>query len=256
MSDLLDDFEIGPTGFIPNYDNHCRVYSRSYELQYVEDGGVFLEYNGQLHKLDRGSIWINHPGIRYEYWPQPEIGWWRHRYIVFSGSICDHWRHYQLLPLEPYQHDPVPDAAARLDRIMECARHPGQPLYRLEAANLLENFLIDLVRENQLIQPEWLSAAMRELEKGPLPDYEKIAASSGMSLRSFLRKFHKYAGCSPHQYFLKSRIQQATRYLETTDLSLKEIATELGFADTAHLVRQYRTLTGMSPGAHRKSHQE
>ncbi|MYW19697.1 helix-turn-helix domain-containing protein [Streptomyces sp. SID2955] len=91
--------------------------------------------------------------------------------------------------------------------------------------------------------------AMRNLDK-PLT-LTDLARHAGVSVRTLTRRFHAESGVSPLQWLLHQRIERAKELLETTRLSMDQVAAAcgLGTADSmrAHLVRR----TGLTPSAYR-----
>ncbi|MFJ4579944.1 GlxA family transcriptional regulator [Streptomyces echinatus] len=91
--------------------------------------------------------------------------------------------------------------------------------------------------------------AMRNLDK-PLT-LTDLARHAGVSVRTLTRRFHAESGVSPLQWLLHQRIERARELLETTRLSMDQVAAAsgLGTADSlrAHLVRR----TGLTPSAYR-----
>ena len=57
----------------------------------------------------------------------------------------------------------------------------------------------------------------------------------------------KHTGVSLHQYLLNVRIRQAVLLLETTDLPINQIATQVGFRDTSYFSQFFKKSTGHSP---------
>ncbi|MFF8732594.1 GlxA family transcriptional regulator [Streptomyces sp. NPDC015171] len=91
--------------------------------------------------------------------------------------------------------------------------------------------------------------AMRNLDK-PLT-LTDLARHAGVSVRTLTRRFQAESGVSPLQWLLHQRIERAKELLETTRLSMDQVAAAsgLGSADSlrAHLVRR----TGLTPSAYR-----
>lgn len=248
-----DYFDISFCGYFPRYNHRCHVISRYYELQYVASGGVDLDFEGQHYRIEGGGGWLINPAIDYTYRPQEKYGWWEHRFIVFSGSIVDYWRDAGLLPKLPWQAPSGLGFAARLDRVIELARQIHLPLNRIEAANLMEKIFIDLRRVDAATpEPPWLERILARLNTATgSPDYQKLAAAGGMSRRTLFRQFQIEMGMTPHQYYLRARIKMAERLLETTTLPINDIAAQLGYADPAHLARQFKSVNSITPGEYR-----
>ncbi|WP_246576530.1 helix-turn-helix domain-containing protein [Actinospica durhamensis] len=78
-----------------------------------------------------------------------------------------------------------------------------------------------------------------------------LARESHSSVRTLTRRFQAETGMSPLQWLLHQRLERARELLETTDLSLEQVAhhSGLGTADSLrqHLVRR----SGITPSAYR-----
>lgn len=66
--------------------------------------------------------------------------------------------------------------------------------------------------------------------------------------RSLQRLTRRQLGLTPKWLIQRRRLQEAAERLRGADTTLAVIAAELGYADEAHLVRDFRTVTGMTPG--------
>lgn len=63
----------------------------------------------------------------------------------------------------------------------------------------------------------------------------------------FSRAFKSTTGRSPHQVISEMRIERAKALLREADLSMTELALELGFSSSAHFSSRFRQLTGLTP---------
>ncbi len=77
-----------------------------------------------------------------------------------------------------------------------------------------------------------------------LEDLLKIAH---MSRSNLMRVFRAATGQSPIEYLIRLRIQKAMALLRNTDLTITEIALEVGFNDSNYFTRQFRKVHGSSP---------
>ncbi|WAC57457.1 helix-turn-helix domain-containing protein [Gordonia sp. SL306] len=66
--------------------------------------------------------------------------------------------------------------------------------------------------------------------------------------RSLQRLTQRRLGLTPKWLIQRRRLQEAAERLRGSGTTLAMIAAELGYADEAHLVRDFRTVTGMTPG--------
>lgn len=74
-----------------------------------------------------------------------------------------------------------------------------------------------------------------------------IAHSCCTSESNLRRLFCQHIGMSPAKYRIQMKLNQAMFMLDSTDLSINEIAASLNFYDTAYFCKTFRTYTGMTP---------
>ena len=82
----------------------------------------------------------------------------------------------------------------------------------------------------------------------------EMARTTGMSPRAFERSFQREYGLPPQQYLKRLRIQTACRLLVETRESIAHIGLRCGFADQSHLTREFRRVTGLTPGSYREKY--
>ncbi|MFP5218169.1 MAG: GlxA family transcriptional regulator [Actinomycetes bacterium] len=82
---------------------------------------------------------------------------------------------------------------------------------------------------------------------------EVLARRALMSPRSFARHFRAATGTTPHAWLLAQRLQRAQHLLETSDLSVDEVAQRCGFGAATTLRGHFASRFGTSPQAYRKT---
>jgi transcriptional regulator GlxA family with amidase domain len=80
-----------------------------------------------------------------------------------------------------------------------------------------------------------------------------IAKHFGLSERTLTRRFQRAAGTTPWQYLLNLRLSEAESLLRTSNLSITEVAAEIGILDSAHFARQFKKINRLSPSEYRKA---
>jgi AraC family transcriptional regulator, transcriptional activator FtrA len=78
-----------------------------------------------------------------------------------------------------------------------------------------------------------------------------LAAETGMSVRTFLRRFKAATGVPPGEWLLTERLLRARDLLETTPHSIEDIAVASGFGSSATLRHHFRARLATSPAAYR-----
>lgn len=76
---------------------------------------------------------------------------------------------------------------------------------------------------------------------------DELASASGLAPRTFARRVAKVTGLSPVQYLQRIRVERAVELLESTTLSVEEIARRVGYAEPTTLRRLLRRATGGGP---------
>ena len=80
-----------------------------------------------------------------------------------------------------------------------------------------------------------------------------LARHAATSPRTFARRFREQIGTTPLQWLITARVRRAQELLETTPLSLEEIAAAAGFDSASALRDRFRQTLGVSPTAYRRS---
>jgi len=76
-----------------------------------------------------------------------------------------------------------------------------------------------------------------------------LARMAGVSRFHFSRLFRCSTGASPMQFVRMHRLAISKDLLSQGDLSIAEIASEVGFCDQSHYCRTFRRMTGITPSA-------
>lgn len=75
---------------------------------------------------------------------------------------------------------------------------------------------------------------------------------SGLSERSFKRRFRRSTGLTPIQYVHRLRLEEAKQLLECGDASIEAIAGEVGYEDASFFTRLFHREVGLTPSQYRR----
>jgi len=81
---------------------------------------------------------------------------------------------------------------------------------------------------------------------------DELAQQIPLSVSHFCRAFKETFGDTPHAYLIRLRLELAQETMLATDEPLSQIALASGFADQAHLSKQFRRVVGETPSAWRR----
>jgi transcriptional regulator GlxA family with amidase domain len=95
---------------------------------------------------------------------------------------------------------------------------------------------------------EWIEDNLaREITLGAL------ASRSGMSERTFSRRFREQTGTTPLQWLLRARVRRAQYLLENSDHPIERIARQAGFGSPTAFRERFRRVVGTGPQAYRSA---
>ena len=80
---------------------------------------------------------------------------------------------------------------------------------------------------------------------------ERISATLSMSPYHFAHVFRQSVGVAPHRYLIECRIERAKVLLRDTDLSITEIAHQVGYANQSNFSVVFHRLAGITPRRYR-----
>ncbi|MCQ2378261.1 MAG: AraC family transcriptional regulator [Victivallaceae bacterium] len=80
---------------------------------------------------------------------------------------------------------------------------------------------------------------------------DEMARAVHLSRWYFSRRFRETEGCSPGEFMLKLRMDQAAKLLQNTLLTVKEVADRCGFAEPSYFCRVFRRYYRVSPAKFR-----
>ncbi len=120
---------------------------------------------------------------------------------------------------------------------------------------VLDGLLADLgferVTDSDIIVVEKIKHAIldhvRSEEDCRLNLSECLEDHLGMSYSGMSRVFSRIEGRTIEKYHIAQKIEYVKELLETGAFTISEIAFKVGYSSTAHLSRQFKEVTGMTP---------
>lgn len=90
-------------------------------------------------------------------------------------------------------------------------------------------------------------AVGRDFEARPEAGIAGLAAGAGCSQRTLARRLARSCGLTPGEFLGLQRFQRARAAIKSGESGLAGIALESGYADQAHMTREFRRLAGRTP---------
>jgi transcriptional regulator GlxA family with amidase domain len=209
-------------------------------------GSVLLSETGLLEGQDATSHWgycdaiaSRHPGIRVR----------KERVLVLAGDG------HRLITTGGFSswHDLLLYLVGRIAGAEEARRLAKLFLLDWHSDGQLPFAALTVGRRHSdpLVTAAQIWAADNYADLNPVA---AMAAESGLTERSFLRRFRRATGQSPLEYVQTLRIEEAKQMLETSDMPLDEIGEEIGYSEPSAFRHLFRKLVGVTPSAYRRRH--
>jgi AraC-like DNA-binding protein len=238
------------------FDWHKGRVLREYQVVYISAGQGILQTRCKRWQIRSGDVFILFPGVWHTYRPNPRTGWNEH-WLGCDGAIArDLVKNRFLDPHKPVlgaRHEEL--LLSAFAGVMD-AVHANRPALQQVMAGLAL-YILSLLYSSQ--QPGQSSrrnvgAAIHEAMRRMTDshgqtqiDIRALARELNVSYTWFRRMFTQHTGLSPHQYWLQIKISRARTLLTDTDLTVKEIAYQSGFASEHYFCRLFKAKTGITP---------
>lgn len=140
--------------------------------------------------------------------------------------------------------------------ITEYARpQVSYPRIKAAAFSLLAA-VCEICRANMVSEQKYrcIYKGIQYLEEDPHQEKSiaELAEMCNVSINYFERLFREHRGMSPVKYRQLRKCERAKGLLETSVLSLEQIAEELNFSDCAYFCRSFKKYFGMTPTEYRR----
>lgn len=237
----------------PDYAIHRRDFDY-YSIEFVAQGKGTLKLNKKEYKLATGTLFAYGPGIPQDIVTDPHDLLVKY-FVDFTGKEAK-----GLLQ----RHGPAPghvlqtSAPSEIMAVFDDLIRNGSrdtPFSARLCAVLVEHLILKIAetaipfgsagtpafatyrRCRQRIDDHWAE----------LQTLEQIARDCHIDPAYLCRLFRRYDHQSPYQYLLRLKMAHAAERLQRPDVTVKQIADELGFSDQFHFSRVFKKVIGIAP---------
>jgi AraC family transcriptional regulator of arabinose operon len=232
-------------------------------LHLTSEGTGLLISDDMEARVQRGDMMLFHPQGRYHSGLDPAADRWRHFWALFQPR--PHWTEW--LKWEPLGKDfqilhlPDEQSVNEMEDVFSqlvALKHNQNPLLNDLQHNRLEEILIRAAAHNLASSPKFPDERVLlacDYMHSHLTDKFKIddvAIACNLSPSRLAHLFKKHMGLSPKSWSNNLRLQKARKLLLTAELSISQIAQDVGYEDAAYFSRYFTKNMGCSPRAFRK----
>jgi AraC-like DNA-binding protein len=228
-------------------------------LIYCFSGKGHLKTNNWHGEVNAGEVMIMPSGTAHHYRSDNRDPWsiyWCH----FSGSLADEYiRHLGTAGNKPVTAiGQSPALIAQFQTLLQAASKGYDTAALIHASNMLKQLLTYialLIRDASGEQKSGFDVAgvqafmLQNLDR-PL-NLQVLAEKVGLSKYHFSKRYKQATGFSPIEHLIRMKIEYARYLLETSDLSVGDIAAKVGYEDSLYFSRQFHKATGISPTRYR-----
>lgn len=245
-----------------HWSNHLH---ESIELLFVKEGSYAGALNGHEMELTSGEVLIIGPGDRHSDVCRPPLEYYALWYDIrqVTDGMQIHPLRSNLVPVR-HVHALGDDLLLnRLDALLREEQLDNRfslPLQQALAEEIFWRLLADLPEDilNPLLvkrtrESELLVQLTRLFESnlGTPMTVQDIAGALNMSVSALAHACTELLGVSPAKAWVRYRMAHAAQMLRGSNLTVKEIAAQLGFHDASHFIHTFRRERGSTPGAFR-----
>ena len=235
-----------------------------YEVTLVLDGCLDFTTDGHHFPTRGGMVFITRPDELHsavDSTLQPAEWYWAHIRLPDEGAMpgmsVEETRELSaafagMSQRLIYGSEALQDCFAQL-----LAEHRSpRPFASLVARACYHRLLIQILRDHDRSQslrnsqepsrPIRLAIHWLDERLGDAISVTELAEASGLSESHFRQRFHQEMGISPSDFIARRRVQKAKGLLKSSDLSITEIAFQLGFQSSPYFAAVFKKLTGQN----------
>lgn len=264
--ELLCDLLPTDIGFYPKATGHYMKRLTGVDqsiLIYCLKGKGWCEINGNHHEIRPGELLAIPPGTPHIYGADTKRPWtifWAHVKGQKNLLLLTEMGITKLKPLLWVGEDP--EVLALFEELLDVMEHGYAAARLLYACQILTHLIGLMIWVSHRSSKGTLNTTQRIAQsiaymKQHLDQSTSVAsfaALANLSESHYRSLFKNQTGYAPMDYFIRLRIHKACQVLDTTNMSVKEVAGLTGFQDALYFSRIFRIVVGLSPANYRLQH--
>lgn len=253
-------------GFYPKANGHFMERPSGVDQSifiYCVKGQGWCEMGGVYHKVRPGELLVIPPGTPHTYGADG-----KHPWTIYWAHIKGENNLLLLAEMGITKARPVlclgeePELLALFEELLDVVEHGYASSGLLYASQILTHLigLIIWVSQHSLVgnsdptQKVKQSITFMKQHLDRAATVATFAAMANLSESHYRSLFKDQTGYSPMDYFIRLRVHKACQLLDTTNLTVKEIARLTGYEDALYFSRAFKTVVELSPAQYRLKH--
>jgi AraC-like DNA-binding protein len=255
---LISTFPVLSAGYIYAKDYFFTCTFQTLNFVFVLSGTGRYYWKGKYLHVHAPCVLVQPPDVELRFGPK-KGGTWDEVHFVLPPAWVDYvvkkglWDGktpvWQIKNIKE-----VLTAASRLKSLL------NRPLCSINLDRL--DYLCEQILVESVLEPEVKTSSRyysviteiyRDMERcNDFVDLEHYSKKYRISIPTIRRYWSKYMGVPPAKFRIEIMVRKACTLLTQTDLSIKEVAEKLDFADQFYFSRQFKIETGFSPSEYRQ----
>ncbi|MGB4657774.1 MAG: AraC family transcriptional regulator [Mobilitalea sp.] len=245
---------VGYFYYKPTYYLHRDIYE-SFLIMYVKKGSCIISIDDRTQTAEKSQIVILDCYSPHTYYTQTG---WEAEWLHFDGPVA---REYFKMIIaisgivitlndtflfEKYLHK------------IYILFHDNAPIKEALISKYITNILTELLISQESTSlssnnSNWIEETTAYINEHLCENLtlEDISARASLSPYYFIRSFKKETGFTPHEYIIASRINSAKFLLKSTNLMIKEVCFNSGFASEAAFCTTFKKWESITPSTYR-----
>ena len=251
-------------GHFPHATGHLRERPTGVDQAifiYCTKGAGWCELAGRYHAVNSGELLVVPPETGHVYGADERQPWSIHWFHAEGGLLQAF-----LGELDVSVECPVvrigddPQMLALFEELLDAVAHGYTTLQLLYASQTLAHLIAVMIRDHRNLRQERPgtqqkiahSIAYMKQHLNQALQLDSLAALANLSRSRYVDLFKQQTGYAPIDYFIRLRMHRACQLLDTTDLSIKTVAANLGYEDALYFTRVFKAVNEMAPTQYRR----
>lgn len=236
-----------------------RVNLNSFLLVYTISGKGILKYEKNDYNLKEGSLlFIN--CMKHHYYQAIGQGEWEFLWLHFNGAnTLGYYEEYTKEGFEILSvHDKfmMESTMRRLISINQKKSPFAETLTSNLIVNILTEILIQKASHNEvsILIPEYVKQTMKYIDNHFTETLTLNGLADKVNISKFYlaKEFKHYTGTTVNEYIILSRLSYAKELLKYSELSINEIAYNIGLNNVSHFINLFKARENATPLSFRK----
>ena len=252
-------------GYFPNASYHLRERLTGVDQAifiYCTKGTGWCELSGRCHAVKPGQLLVVPPEVAHVYGADETQPWSIHWFHAKGGLLGAFFHELDITAERPVTRiGEEPQLLSLFEEVLGVLEHGYSTLQLLYASQTLAHLIAAMIRDHRGAHPEHPSTHQKiahtitymKLHLNQPLQLDALAALASLSRSRYVDLFKQQTGYAPIDYFIRLRMHRACQLLDTTELSVKTVALELGYEDPLYFTRVFRSVNEMTPTEYRRT---